>query len=158
MVAIPNRSLSIWYSTSTNTFSNIAVAGYHNALYPGSRGGVQAQAKSTLLVDERTTGPVNLTEADDGKLWDNNGATGALVFNLHNASIGFVARFGISAAQTMQIVTHDPSVDIRIGSTITAGASKYVSAATVGNTLEIVRVRSDLWRAHVVVGTWTPST
>jgi hypothetical protein len=99
-----------------------------------------------------------LTPDDSRKTLTNEGATGQIDFTLPPAADGLCFTFCVVANQILKIITDSTADDIRIAASITAGASRYIQANTVGNTVKILAVSDALWLAVASHGTWTFST
>jgi hypothetical protein len=117
------------------------------------RGGSSIQ----VIVDE--TANRTLTADDNKKLFTNAGAGAQVNYTLPPAAVGLEFEFAVMAAQILRIVTDSTSDDIRQGSSITAGASRYIQDNAVGTTIKIIAVDAALWLAVSSEGAaWTFST
>lgn len=107
------------------------------------------------LTVQAKTADYTVTVADNGKLFTNAGASGAVTFALPAATVGLRYQFYVAAAQQLRI---DPNGTETIGLPPTTGAQQsagaYIWADAVGEQVEIFCAVTGTWgvRGH---GTWT---
>lgn len=119
----------------------------------------QFRGGSVQKVVAAETANRTLTSADSGKLFTNEGATGQIDFTLPTCAAGLEFEFAVLAAQILKVITDSTADDIRQGSSITAGVSRYIQDNAIGTTIKIVGVNDALWLAMSSEGAaWTFST
>lgn len=114
---------------------------------------VHGQYKHT--VEAKTANYTIVDNTDNGKLFTNTGASGAITFSLPAATVGMRYRFFVGAAQELRI---DPNgtETISLPSTGVAGAAgKYLVADAIGETVELVCAVAGSWACFGYTGTWT---
>ena len=104
-------------------------------------------------VEAKTASYAVVAEVDNGKIFTNQGASGAITFSLPAATVGQCFAFIVKAAQELRI---DPNgtETIALPTGVQQAAGKYVGADAIGERLEIECVKAGEWDAKGV-GTWT---
>jgi hypothetical protein len=107
-----------------------------------------------LRTVEAKTANYTVTTNDNGKLFTNEGAAGAIVFALPAATVGLWFEFVVKAAQELRI---DPNgtETISLPTGVQQAAGKYISADAVGERISVECVKAGLWETREAVGTWT---
>lgn len=105
-------------------------------------------------VEAKTAAYTVVAGSDNGKIFTNEGASGAIAFSLPAATVGQRYGFHVMAAQELRI---DPngSETISLPTGVQQAAGKYISADAAGEYIYIVCVKAGQWNAHAAVGTWT---
>ena len=98
-----------------------------------------------------------VNESESNRTFTNEGATGAVIFNLPNgytSNIGFHCFFAVTVGLSVTIRASDNST-IRIGTQITPnGQQGSITTATAGNTIHLVCTQLNKWVALSNEGTW----
>lgn len=106
------------------------------------------------LLRQTRTDDLDIRVRQTGTLFDNEGAEGAVVFNLpSNAVAGHRYAFMVKAAQELTINPGDND-GIRIDGTL-EGDGLAITADSVGEYVELIRDADGNWDAINVNGTWT---
>lgn len=116
-------------------------------------------AEQTKLGDVNLFSVVNKTSthtvlaSETNTLFTNNGAVGAVTFDLPTAAAGLRYMFAIHAAQTL-------TIDAPSGATIRNAASVSADSGTLadntkGNYVSLVALNGTEWFVETIVGTWT---
>lgn len=89
-----------------------------------------------------------------GKLFTNEGASGAVQFTLPAATVGLHFDFVVKAAQELRI---DPNgtETVSLDTGVQQGAGKYITANAVGEFIRLVCVKAGEWTTLGAIGTWT---
>jgi hypothetical protein len=95
-----------------------------------------------------------VANVDNGALFTNEGASGAITFALPAATVGQWFDFVVMAAQELRI---DPNgtETISLPTGVQQAAGKYIGADAAGEYIQIVCVKAGQWNAIGGVGTWT---
>ncbi len=100
-----------------------------------------------------------LTAAQTGTFYTNEGASGAVVLTLPDATLAGSAsvryRFSTDAAFSFTVLAQGTDV-IRFGTTVSS-AGGSVSSSAVGSSFELVRSKSGVWTSFSGMGTWVIS-
>lgn len=108
-----------------------------------------------ILTVEAKTANYTVTEADNGKLFTNAGASGAITFALPAAKAGMNFKFAVRVAQELRI---DPNgtETISLPSTgVPSAAGAYIVADAIGETVDIFCPADGTWAVAGYTGTWT---
>lgn len=108
-----------------------------------------------VLTVEAKTADYTVTEADNGKLFTNAGASGAVTFSLPPATEGLNFKFAVREAQQLRI---DPNgtETISLPSTgVPSSAGAYIVADAVSETVDIFCPEDGTWAVAGYTGTWT---
>lgn len=105
-------------------------------------------------VEVKTANYTIVTPADNGKVFTNEGASGAITFALPPATKGQWYRFVVKAAQELRI---DPNgtETISLPTGVQQAAGKYIGADAIGERISVECVKDGLWETSEAVGTWT---
>lgn len=105
-------------------------------------------------VEVKTANYTVIADADNGKVFTNEGASGAIVMALPAATAGQWFRFVVKAAQEIRL---DPNgtETISLPTGVQQAAGKYISADAVGERISIECVTAGKWETSEAVGTWT---
>lgn len=100
------------------------------------------------------TAAYTVTTTDNGTVFTNEGATGAITVSLPAATVGLFYDFVVKAAQELRI---DPNgtETIALPTGVQQAAGKYISADADGEFIRIVCVKTGQWNVLGSVGTWT---
>lgn len=100
------------------------------------------------------TANYTVTTNDNGKIFTNQGASGAITFALPAAVVGLRYGFHVKAAQNLQV---DPNgtETIALPTGVQQAAGKYIGADAIGEYLRILCVKAGEWDVEGAVGTWT---
>lgn len=107
------------------------------------------------LTVEAKTANYTVKTTDNGKVFTNTGAAGAVTFALPAAEIGLRYTFVVGATQELRI---DPNGTETISLPSTGAASaagKYITADAQGEKVDIACVKAGTWAVLSYVGTWT---
>ena len=109
--------------------------------------------RATRPVEAKAANYTVVASTDNGKIFTNQGASGAITFALPAATVGQWFQFIVKAAQELRI---DPNgtETIALPTGVQQAAGKYVGADAIGERLEIECVKAGEWDAKGV-GTWT---
>lgn len=91
---------------------------------------------------------------DNGKIFTNEGAAGAVTFALPAATVGQFYDFVVKATQELRI---DPngSETISLSTGVQQAAGKYIVADAIGEFQRIACVKAGEWTTLGSVGTWS---
>lgn len=108
-------------------------------------------------VEAKTTSYAILTPDDNGKIFTNQGAGGAITFSLPAATLGQEYHFVLKAAQELRI---DPngSETISLPTGVQQAAGKYITANAIGERISVECVKAGEWDTKNGVGTWEAET
>lgn len=98
-----------------------------------------------------STATISSNELYGGTL-TNTGASGAVVLTLPAPAVGMHFRVWLTAAQDVDI---NPANGTQILSLTNATGDAISSAATIGNSIELVALSTTTWAAFATSGTWT---
>jgi hypothetical protein len=100
------------------------------------------------------TANYTVTTNDNGKVFTNTGASGAITFALPAATLGLRFDFVVKAAQELRI---DPNgtETISLPTGVQQAAGKYISADAIGERISVECVKAGEWDTRSAVGTWT---
>lgn len=90
---------------------------------------------------------------DNGKHFNNIGASGTVVFTLPTGVAGMNYTFEVDATQTVTIQAGG-SDTIRNGASVTATGGT-LSAGTNGSIVHLICTKANTWKVESIVGTWT---
>lgn len=107
-----------------------------------------------LRTVEAKTANYTVTTNDVGKLFTNEGASGAITFALPAATVGLWYDFVVKAAQELRI---DPNgtETVSLPTGVQQAAGKYISADAIGERISVECVKAGVWETRMGVGTWT---
>jgi hypothetical protein len=94
--------------------------------------------------------PVTITANDTDRVYTNEGAAGALTYNLPTAQAGLTFTFIVDVAQNL-IVQAGAGDTIRAAATVSAAAGTATSN-TIGDVIRLVAINATEWYAISVVG------
>lgn len=101
------------------------------------------------------TANYTVTTNDNGSTFTNEGATGAIVFALPAATVGYWYRFKVMAAQELRIDPNGTETIALPSTGAQSAAGKYITADAAGEGVEIQCVKAGQWVANHYIGTWT---
>lgn len=109
------------------------------------------------LVVVPKTANFNIETTDNGTLFTNTGAGGAIEGTLPAATVGLQYYFACGAAQSLRAGPDgSETISNAAGTPATGGAGKYLgSAGVIGETLHIVCAVAGTWNVVGNVGVWT---
>lgn len=147
------------FSTSNNA-ENVMQQGL---AYGGTVGSIRVTNGSTGIgslnaartVAAEITSPETIADTDSRKVITNEGAVGAVTYNLPAAAAGLEVIFIVHTAQNM-VVTAATGDTIRIAAGVSS-AGGTVTNGTVGGVLHLVCLNATEWFAISSTGTWTPA-
>lgn len=110
--------------------------------------------RGTRGVEAKTASYTVVAGNDNGKIFTNEGAAGAITFSLPAATVGQMYTFVVKATQELRI---DPNgtETISLLTGVQQAAGKYIGADANGEYIDIVCVKAGEWNAIGGVGTWT---
>ena len=110
--------------------------------------------RPTLAVEAKTASYTIVASTDNGKVFTNTGASGAITFSLPAATVGQWYRFVVKAAQELRI---DPNgtETISLPTGVQQAAGKYIGADAIGERISVECVKAGEWDTYTGVGTWT---
>lgn len=105
-------------------------------------------------VEAKTANYTVVANTDNGKVFTNEGAAGAITFALPAATVGQWYRFVVKVAQELRL---DPngSETISLPTGVQQAAGKYITADAIGERISIECVKAGIWETSEGVGTWT---
>lgn len=105
-------------------------------------------------VSAKTANYTVVQASDNGKIFTNEGASGAITFALPAATLGAFYDFVVKAAQELRI---DPNgtETIALLTGVQQAAGKYIGADAIGEYIRIACVKTGEWTVLGGVGTWT---
>jgi len=118
-------------------------------------GNVTVHGQYLAQVEDKTASYTIVANEDNGKIFTNNGASGAITFSLPAATPGQRYRFAVREAQELRI---DPNgtETISLPSTgVPSAAGAYIVADAVGETVDIACTEAGTWAVFGFTGTWT---
>lgn len=117
-------------------------------------GNVTVHGQYIAPVEAKTANYTIVKDTDNGKIFTNQAAAGAITFALPAATVGQRYCFIVKAAQELRI---DPNgtETIALPTGVQQAAGKYVGADADGEYLDIVCVKAGEWNVIGSVGTWT---
>lgn len=139
---------------AANVFSIIA-GGVEIAAAVFAAGGVSSGLNFLRPVAAEVTSPETVAVADTGKVITNEGAAGAVTYNLPTAAAGYQYTFIVQSANDM-VVTAATGDTIRLAASVTSAAGTATNG-TVGGVLTLVSINNTEWIGIASVGTWTLS-
>ena len=97
-------------------------------------------------------------ESESNRSFTNEGASGAVTFNLPNtyATVGFHCWFVVAVAASLNIVPYG-SDTIRIATALTTQGNGKITASVVGSTIHLICTQVNKWVALSQEGVWTVS-
>lgn len=157
-------------SSGTATLAGSLIVASTATMAVSSRGGIGAGADGDFEVhDNAATSPASLrfkrkvtaktsnyplvALTDCGMDFTNDGASGEVDFTLPTWASGLCFRFYVTTAQILKIIA-PASNTIRIAASVSSAAGN-INSNTVGNVVELVAVKSNVWLAISSLGTWT---
>lgn len=105
-------------------------------------------------VEAKTADYTVVANTDNGKLFTNEGAAGAITFSLPAATVGQRYEFYVMAAQELRI---DPNgtQTIALDTGVQQAAGAYLTANAVGEHIAVICVKAGQWETRDARGTWT---
>lgn len=105
-------------------------------------------------VESKTAAYTVVAATDNGKIFTNEGASGAVAFSLPAATPGQFFDFVVKATQELRI---DPngSETISLPTGVQQAAGKYIGADAIGEFIRIACVKAGEWTTLGSIGTWT---
>jgi hypothetical protein len=110
--------------------------------------------RALRTVEAKTANYAIVADVDNGVLFTNEGASGAVTFSLPKATPGQWFDFMVMAAQELRIDPHG-SETISLPSGVQQAAGKYIAADAAGEYIRVVCVKEGQWNAIGGAGTWT---
>jgi hypothetical protein len=116
--------------------------------------GVTLNGRGERTVAVKTANYTVVKATDNGTVFTNEGAAGAITFALPPATAGQWYRFVVKTAQELRL---DPNgtETISLPTGVQQAAGKYISADAVGERISIECVKAGVWETSEAVGTWT---
>lgn len=96
-----------------------------------------------------------VADVDNGKLFTNEGADGAVVFALPAATVGQWYGFCVKEAQEIRVDPNGTETVSLPSSGAKQSAGAYLTANADGESLEIACVKAGEWESRFYTGTWT---
>lgn len=141
---------TFWSETDDGVDIGIAGVGgqrFRNGFFGGYvSAGVQCLTK--------TSSPYSVSVGEQGCEYDNNGATGQVIFNLPASAVGLVYTFMVVTAQNIRIAGNGADTIQVAGSTSTA-TTGHIDNATSGGVIRLSCHVTGKWVATAQEGTWT---
>jgi hypothetical protein len=105
-------------------------------------------------VEAKTANYTVVAGVDNGKIFTNEGASGAITFALPAATVGQFFDFVVKATQELRI---DPNgtETISLPTGVQQAAGAYIVADAIGEFIRIACVKAGEWTTLGSVGTWT---
>lgn len=105
-------------------------------------------------VEAKTAAYTVVVATDNGKVFTNEGASGAITFSMPAATVGQRYTFVVKAAQELRI---DPNgtETISLPTGVQQAAGKYIGADAIGEFIDLICVKAGEWTTIGSVGTWT---
>lgn len=145
------------YAPTYNHRGNIGTSGriWQNAYFDNIIGnGTNATQYGFKRYVVSKTSSYSLTAADCGKVFNNQGATAAVVFDLPAVTSstyqGCYYTFVVGTAKSVRI--QPDTTDIILGATSAAG--EKLGNATVGNSVTLTATSASEWTPTSIYGTW----
>jgi hypothetical protein len=114
---------------------------------------VQGSLRNDRSVSAQAASPVAVSANDDkNKVFTNEGATGAVIFNLPTAVAGLTFTFVVQDAVGI-VITAAAGDTIRIDTLVTAAGGSVTSTA-IGSSVTLVAINATEWVAIAALGTW----
>jgi hypothetical protein len=105
------------------------------------------------FVSAQAASPVAVSATDDkNKVFTNQGATGAVTFNLPSATAGLSFTFIVQDADGI-VINAAAGDTIRIGTLVTAPGGS-VTSTVIGSSVTLVAINTTEWVAIAALGTW----
>jgi hypothetical protein len=92
---------------------------------------------------------------DNGKIFTNVGAAGAITFALPAATVGQRYTFSVEVAQELRIDPNGSETISLPSNGVPGAAGKYLTANAIGETVELFCAVAGSWRVGGYTGTWT---
>lgn len=93
--------------------------------------------------------------SENGSIFTNTGAAGAITFALPPATPGLNYGFSVAVAQELRIDPNGTETISLPSDGVPGAAGKYLTANAIGETVNLVCVTAGSWRAFGAHGTWT---
>jgi hypothetical protein len=106
-------------------------------------------------VENKTANYAVVADSDNGKVFTNAGAGGAITFALPAATVGQRYSFAVGAAQELRIDPNGTETIALPSTGAQSAAGAYIVADAVGEYVEIVCVVAGDWNVTTYIGTWT---
>lgn len=105
-------------------------------------------------VEAKTANYTVVANTDNGKVFTNQAAAGAITFALPAATVGQWYDFVVKAAQELRI---DPNgtETISLPTGVQQAAGKYIGADAIGERISVECVKAGEWDTRNGVGTWS---
>jgi hypothetical protein len=111
--------------------------------------------RALLGVEVKTAAYTVVANTDNGKMFTNEGASGAVVFSLPAATVGQWYRFCVKAAQELRIDPNGTETMSLPSTGAKQAAGAYLTANADGESLMIACVKAGEWESVYYTGTWT---
>lgn len=110
--------------------------------------------RALLTVEAKTADYTVVANTDNGKVFTNEAAGGAITFALPAATLGQWFRFVVKAAQELRI---DPNgtETIALDTGVQQAAGAYITANAIGERITVECVKAGEWTTSDPIGTWT---
>lgn len=102
---------------------------------------------------EAKTADYAIEAGECGKVFTNQGASGAIEFSLPAAAVGLWFDFIVKANQELRI-DPDGTETIALDTGVQQAAGKYITANAIGEHISVVCVKAGEWDTRDPVGTW----
>lgn len=110
--------------------------------------------RGIATVEDKTANYTVVANNDNGKIFTNAGASGAITFALPAATVGQRYTFVVGAAQELRIDPNGTETIALPSTGAQSAAGKYITADAVGECVEVVCVVAGDWNVLGYVGTW----
>lgn len=113
-----------------------------------------ANGRAFRVVAAKTADYTVVKDVDNGKVFTNEGAGGAIAFALPAATVGQWYNFVVKATQELRI---DPNgtETIALDTGVQQAAGAYITANAIGEHIGVICVKAGEWETFDPVGTWT---
>lgn len=111
--------------------------------------------RGLVTVENKTANYTVVADVDNGKIFTNAGASGAITFSLPAATVGQAYRFAVGAAQELRIDPNGTETIALPSTGAQSAAGKYITADAVGEYVEIFCAVAGDWNVAGYIGTWT---
>jgi hypothetical protein len=110
--------------------------------------------RALLPVVAKTADYTVVANTDNGKIFTNEGAGGAITFALPAATVGQWYEFVVKATQELRI---DPNgtETIALDTGVQQAAGAYITANAIGEHIGVRCVKAGEWETYDPTGTWT---
>lgn len=127
--------------------------GANNLLIDYDNVDIQGTLRNDRFVSAHAASPVLVSSTGDkNKVFTNQGATGAITFNLPTAVAGLTFTFFVQDADGI-VINAAAGDTIRIDTLVTAAGGSVTSTA-IGSSVTLVAINATEWVAIAALGTW----